>query len=165
MLDLENARVEAKTIIENAEKEAQKIVSESEIMKAIQEKAKELKTELVQKGSILNNSLSLTNYIETKKVMGSSNLWAIMGENRKWGVIDSNGHILTDYKYDDITGISDGDYELIMIYKDGKHGFADMSGDEIIPPEYDCQSAFYGGKAEVTKNGETYYINIKNERV
>ncbi len=165
MLELKNTEPEAESIIDAAKEKAAKIISESEIMKGIQRKAEELKAEFVSEYKSSNKSLFLTNYEEIKKIIGSDSLYAIMNKNRKWGVIDFSGKIITDFKYDDITGISAGDYELIMVYKDGKHGFVTLDGKEIIPPEYECPSAFFGGKAEVTKNGERFFINIKNERI
>lgn len=149
--------------LKNIEKDKERIIFESEIMRAIQRKSQELKTELLS--DVPKKALFLSNYEETKRISGSDRFYAIKNKNHKWGVIDSFGKIITDFKYDDITGISDGDYELIMVYKDNKHGFVTFDGCEIIPPEYECVSAFFGGKAEVTKNGERFCINIKNERI
>ena len=70
--------------------------------------------------------------------------------------------------YADITGTELAEIKavdgLIPVYNGNKWGYIDTQGKYVIKPVYDSAKSFYKGVAEVTKNGETYYID-RNENV
>ena len=53
-------------------------------------------------------------------------------------------------------GFSEG---LALIRLNGKYGFIDKSGTEVIPCKYDEAYSFYKGRAEVKLNGKQGYVN------
>jgi hypothetical protein len=55
--------------------------------------------------------------------------------------------------------------ELIAVKQNNKWGYIDMTGKVIIPLNYEAVSGFKDSKAEVTLNGETFYIDKKGTRV
>lgn len=57
--------------------------------------------------------------------------------------------------------VGGGDNEVTM----GKYGYADKSGKIVIPYQYDYASHFNKGKAEVSKDGRTFYIDIKGKEI
>ena len=61
---------------------------------------------------------------------------------------------------------------MFMVSKNGKWGYVDANisrsllyDQPVIPCIYDKASPFRNGKAKVTKGNETFYINIKGERI
>lgn len=71
----------------------------------------------------------------------------------RYGLMDSNGNVLTPCKYDDIGGYLGG--QLAFVSLNGKIGYVDRSGKEKIAPVYDfsrdagecyilCQNGKYG---------------------
>lgn len=109
---------------------------------------------------------------------------AIVGKNIsgtiKWGLIDKDGKIVTEPKYDWMEGFLEG---LCAVYLNGKWGFVDISGALVIPVMYDdlydpandnlfsayanpnpehTKRGFYYGYALVYYNGYWGYINSRN---
>jgi hypothetical protein len=60
-------------------------------------------------------------------------------------------------KYDDVSkwGFKEG---LTQVYQNGKWGYVDKSGNELIKPQYDEADDFVNGKAKVKKDGKEFYI-------
>lgn len=54
---------------------------------------------------------------------------------------------------------------LCSVKKNGKYGYIDASGKEVIKPVYDWALPFSKGRAEVTLNGRKLYIDNKGEEV
>jgi len=158
----------AKELVENAKKQAEKIISESEVLKKVQKKAIEIKDDVSLIKEKAFGTLVLTSYEATKRIPGCSTHWAVKQENHKWGIIKSNGDIVSACIYDDVISFvngADDQEELIVIRINNKFGYINPEGDEVIPAEYERVSPFFNGKAEVAKNGETFYINIDNDRI
>jgi hypothetical protein len=65
-----------------------------------------------------------------------------------WGVLNSEGKFTAQptLELEDIGYFSEG---LCLIKKDGKYGFIDASGSQIIPPAFDYASHFYHGFSHV----------------
>ena len=72
------------------------------------------------------------------------------------------GNFSSSSKEDSINMFSE---ELVSVCKDNKWGFIDKSGREVIPTIYDDVEDFIDGKAKVTQNGETFYIDIAGKRL
>ena len=65
--------------------------------------------------------------------------------------------------------LSDADDEfhdgLARVNKDGKLGFIDKTGKEVIPCVYDYVYAFHDGFVQVINDGEPYYIDKNNQKL
>jgi antitoxin component YwqK of YwqJK toxin-antitoxin module len=95
--------------------------------------------------------------------------------NGKWGCVDSATNvIIVDFKYDAIADFSEGltavnvgcvieNYYTGCV--GGKWGYIDKTGKEIIPIIYDKAYSFSDGKAEVTLNGRTFYIDENGNEI
>ena len=75
-------------------------------------------------------------------------------------------------KYDYIDDFSEGLAKVFIgeidefgDIKEGKYGYINKEGKEVIPLKYDYIYPFENGKAKVELNGEEFYINTKGERV
>ncbi len=131
-------------------------------------KALEIKDDVVTLKEKAFGTLVVTSYEATKRIPGSATHWAVKQKNNKWGIIKSNGDIVSTCIYDDVISIAMGaedQEELIAVRINNKFGYINLDGTEVIPVEYDRISPFNNGKAEVTQNGETFFINISNDRV
>lgn len=96
-------------------------------------------------------------------------------ENKKYGFIDNMGNIIAEPIYDytyytsyascgDNSGFSEG---LACVCKDGKWGYIDKKGNEIIEFKYPYADNFYEGLAAVSlkEGGKVGYINKSGELV
>jgi hypothetical protein len=81
--------------------------------------------------------------------------FAIVSSKEKGLVgIDRNEHVLFNiFVFDN--GPDYPSNGLFRIVKDGKIGYANMNGDVVIPPQYDCAYPFEKGKAQVGKGCDT----------
>jgi hypothetical protein len=91
-------------------------------------------------------------------------------ENGKAGVIDSQGKWILPPSFDDVlpepAGQASPFYEgLIRIQREGQWGMADLSGEIVIPTEYDEIWKFSSGLAAVRKGDRWGYINKQNQIV
>lgn len=57
------------------------------------------------------------------------------GLNSKYALCDPDGKLLTDFIYDECGSLSSG---LLAVKKDGKWGYVDEKGEEVIPLKYDA---------------------------
>lgn len=96
-------------------------------------------------------------------------------ENKKYGFIDNMGNIIAQPIYDytyytayasigSNSGFSEG---LACVCKDGKWGYIDREGNEVIEFKYSYARNFYGGLAVVSleEGGKKGYINKSGELV
>ncbi|MCL2040576.1 MAG: WG repeat-containing protein [Bacteroidales bacterium] len=83
------------------------------------------------------------------------------GENGKWGYCNFNG-IAIPFMYDNAWEFCSG---LAKVKLNGKCGFIDETGKEIIPFKYDGALAFYGRWAEVELNGKWGFIDKTGKEV
>ncbi len=79
-----------------------------------------------------------------------------------WMLIDARGRRLTTEHYDWLGECSEG---FILAQKGTKCGFIDLSGHEAIPFVYDDASSFFEGCALVTRNGESYLIDPRGNKI
>ena len=93
-----------------------------------------------------------------------------IGENRRRfymkniiGGLKSNWKtILVDLLYDIVGSFSEG---LAKVRKNGKEGYINSQGEEVIPCIYEYAWNFSEGLAKVRKNGREGYINPQGEEV
>lgn len=83
----------------------------------------------------------------------ATTLYEANGDDYKYGVI-TNNHPVTEFIYDSATTFSDG---LIAVEKDGKWGYVDSTGKEVIPCEYDgFRTTEYYYEYNIRHTGELY---------
>lgn len=86
-------------------------------------------------------------------------------ENKRAGLLNlETGKLLTPFKYDEIENISD---DRIKVSLNGKYGFIDTNGKEVIPIIYDFVEGFHLGLSLARKDGsdKEFYINKTGKRV
>jgi hypothetical protein len=105
-------------------------------------------------------------------------------KNDKWGCIDIKGNEIVPIKYTGLRGNSEekvfsvninGDWFINeysnLVHNDefegtnSRWGLIDYEGKEITEMKYEKMSIFYKGKAEVTLNGRTFYIDKNGNEV
>ena len=86
-------------------------------------------------------------------------------KNGKWGVLDLEGQLLIDFKYDFLSGYNEG----LFAFKTAEGcGYIDINENMIIPPMYAYTDEFIGGRAVVyskDKENTLFYINKKGEQI
>lgn len=79
-------------------------------------------------------------------------------KNQKWGLIDSNGNTIVDFKYDEIHSSKSG---YACAKKNGKWGYVKTDGREVIDFIFDAATDFSkNGKAIVNKSGSCMMITL-----
>lgn len=88
--------------------------------------------------------------------------------NNLWGFIDTRGNYVVYPRYcvlgafsesDGLAGVYEGGYKSGNTCVGGKWGFMDTAGKWVINPELDYVERFIQGKAKVTYQGRTGFIN------
>lgn len=137
-------------------------VSQDQIMLTESLKKAELKkeTELIKLNYILKTN--------SRDYLSSGDLTAIAPgiyiadvidstKQNKFGLIDEKNQILIPFEYSTISSnIKEG---LVAVSKDGKHGFCDLKGNEVIMCKYAMVDAFEGGIARVYLSRNDYSTN------
>lgn len=75
---------------------------------------------------------------------------------------ETTGKVEVDFKYDEVRKFSE---EMAAVKVNGKWGFINKSGKEVIKPEYDAATDFENGFARVKLNGRWGCINKKGKVV
>ena len=88
-------------------------------------------------------------------------------EDRYWYLTDEEGNILSGkYGLDIPNAAYFFDEGLVCVEnEDGLWGFLDENGREVIPCQFDDSAWFYGGLAEVQKDGKMAYIDREGKVV
>lgn len=79
-------------------------------------------------------------------------------KNEKWALINTEGKILTPFKYDYID-IYEKHGGTIRVMEGKKHGLIDPAGKEIVPCIYDELTGFVHNRARVQLNSKYGYID------
>ena len=72
--------------------------------------------------------------------------------NGKWGLLDMNGDILVDFKFDELWG---PEYGIIKVKKVDKFGLLHMNGTILVPPVYD-ECSWLKGRYLYARNGNMW---------
>jgi len=84
-------------------------------------------------------------------------------DGEKWGFKDNNKNIFLNAKYDDAYAFSEG---LAAVKINGKWGFINHNGVEIIPPvKYEKAGSFSEGLCMICQNGKWGFIDKKGEEI
>lgn len=98
------------------------------------------------------------------EVLPSGNIKIIVGyKGGKYTIYNTKGELLKTYESFSYNHYNDND--IHRVEENGKYGFINNEGKEVIPLEYDDAWFFSEGLAPVMKNGKWGYINLKNELV
>ncbi len=83
-----------------------------------------------------------------------------------YGLVNTRGLIRVKSKYENIGKFQwvEGMF-LAPVTEDGKKGYIDIKGKEVIPCKYDELSEFKNGVATATKGKKTFQIDTKNKKV
>lgn len=93
------------------------------------------------------NFTSAIDFSDGLAVVGyGNNIWYIIDKTCD---IKNTKELLTQYT--NVTGFKEG---FVNVFKDGKHGFVDQTGKEVVPPKYDIAFEFNEGLAIVEKDGK-----------
>ncbi len=96
-------------------------------------------------------------------VVTVSDIYVKINKNGKWGFIHrKTNKVVVEPKYDEVFAYKE---DICCVELDGKFGYIDRNGEEIIPLVYEVASSFSEGYASVCKNGAYGYINPQNEVV
>jgi hypothetical protein len=101
------------------------------------------------------NSVALPNGVLT--FSGLNVAW--FRENEKYGLVDTSGHVVLTPKYDNASDFSEG---LAEVTKDGKAGYVDITGKEVVPLIYDHDirnHSFCGEIAVVCKDYKYGFVD------
>ncbi len=91
---------------------------------------------------------------------------AVVKYKGKYGCIDSKGEERIPLIYDEIIDFyNSADSGVVIVVKDGKVGFCDVSGAVIVPPKYDGLSNFSEGRAIYNLNGKSGILDFTGKEV
>ncbi|MFK8102796.1 MAG: WG repeat-containing protein [Saprospiraceae bacterium] len=117
-------------------------------------------------GAIPEDAKIRTNYVDKKNP--SLGLVAVKNIIGEWGYISvKEGNVITkiDFKYEIAWPHSEKE-ELAYVKRNGKCGFINLQGEEVIPLKYAAAASFQEGLAMVKKGDRNYaFINAKGTEV
>lgn len=91
-------------------------------------------------------------------------LGLIVAKAKKYALYTYQGKALTGFDYDDIQPMR-YDSQRILAKKNGLYGYLDKNGAEVIPFVYSKAKNFLSRQAMVVKDGESFYINPKGQKL
>jgi peroxiredoxin len=81
----------------------------------------------------------------------------------KWSLINRKGFSLNSSEYEGLAKLRS---KRALVIKNGKYGFIDEKGKEVIPCKYDkAETFFYEGKVKVKLNYQTFEIDINGNEI
>lgn len=86
--------------------------------------------------------------------------YAVVKDFGKETLLDVNGKLLFDYKYDKVYTPHN---ERIKVRSEKKYGYVSLKGDNLIPIEYEKLSSFQNGLAAGKKDNKWMLIDIGNQ--
>ena len=92
-------------------------------------------------------------------------------QNGLYGAMDMSGNIIVEPQYEGAASNSAMEESLIyrekraVFYKDGKYGYLDEKGEEIIPAKFQRAGLFRNGLAAVKEDDKWGYIDLNGEYV
>ena len=80
----------------------------------------------------------------------------------KWGLMGPTGAVVVEPQWGSLGDVRDG---RARFERDGKHGFIDKTGAEVVPAAYDDARSFSGGRAAVRQGQRWFYIDAADGRL
>lgn len=85
------------------------------------------------------------------------------GGRNRFALCNSEG-LITDFEYDYLAVLEDADMPILVAVGEAfLHGYIDLKGEWVIPPEWDAAEPFSEGLALVSKGDDIGYINTTGE--
>ena len=84
-------------------------------------------------------------------------------KNKKWGLINSDGHIVRQPVYDAIGEFKQYGYAIMQ--RNGRIGMLDKMGREVVPPRYQDVKVLDTALVAVMKNGQWKVLNMNGRTV
>ena len=92
--------------------------------------------------------------------------YAIVGDGRKYGVVDVKGKVVCPVKFDAIESNYSEHYpDMCLVRLNGKLGLVDKQGREAVKPVYDDIGPISNGAMQVSKDGKDFYIDASGRRL
>ena len=85
-----------------------------------------------------------------------SELYEMMEDNRKCGLLDYEFKIVITPEWDDIRREYDPEIDRIAVKRDGKWGFINIKGELVIPPQFGGTRGFSGKYGIISTQEEPY---------
>jgi hypothetical protein len=82
--------------------------------------------------------------------------------NNRWGIIDSEGHVVAPLIYEWASKFAEG---RVGVQLNGKYGFIDLEGNEVAPPIYDYVGFYHEGMVLVRSNEKFGVIDLDGNEV
>lgn len=116
------------------------------------------------KTGIINEKGEIIIPIEYDDISDFENGLFLANKANKSGMINSKNQVIIQFAYSKIRHFKD---DLALIIQNGKTGYININNEIVIKPEYDFNLSgdFYNGLATVRSNGKNGYINKNNEIV
>lgn len=115
------------------------------------------------KYKIIDKDANVVKELDFEDVKATTNtgIYLFKGSNASYGILDSNGDILVEDKFDSIVDM-DNDYIVVGILEDDKDKFGviDKNGDYLIEPGYKGIISLGEGYFAVGKENESVHGNI-----
>lgn len=100
---------------------------------------------------------------------GTSSMFVVTNENELQGIIDTNGNVLFDFRYNWIDSYSwNQNNDIIKVSKNKLYGYADKEANEILPCEYEDINDYFNYVTKVsiiTKNGKKGFFNRNEKKI
>lgn len=80
------------------------------------------------------------NVVKNTEVYSDLKLYSYRADDGKWGFVDSQGNIVVDCKYDNVTELNE--YGFAGVCQDNRWGVIDSTGKVIILPSYEIETYY-----------------------
>ncbi|MDE7376670.1 MAG: WG repeat-containing protein [Muribaculaceae bacterium] len=97
-----------------------------------------------------------TSMVTARRTDGENTYYKFSVKPKGDGLLREDGVVILEPVYDEIGKYSEG---LVAVSRDGKCGYFDTEGREVLPLEYDRAASFLGNFANVTKDKQSCVID------
>src|SRR5574344_1594861 len=167
---IEGAKAKAKLIIKDADDQFQKNLCKSGFLKAIVKEGEKIKTQVrkecdeIKKGINIPRDDWFCKYKTCKHIY--DNYWFIIAENDKMTFLAKDIFTTVIPPIYDKVDCFRFCYGRLLVRKNGKYGYVDIRGNEVIPLIYDkAEWEFHDGVAEVELNGKKFKIDTNGNKI
>lgn len=92
--------------------------------------------------------------------------YAVVGDGKKYGIVDVRGNVICPIKYDEIESNYSMHYpDMALVRVGDKHGLVDKSGKEVLKPIYDDIGPVSNGTMQVTQGKDTFYVDTNGNKI
>lgn len=92
--------------------------------------------------------------------------YAVVGDGKKYGIVDVRGNVICPIKYDEIESNYSMHYpDMALVRVGDKHGLVDKSGKEVLKPIYDDIGPVSNETMQVTQGKDTFYVDTNGNKI